>query len=73
MTSSLGKLLPMRSIVVVRPENVVRGPEYRAQIVGYNRDRTRYHLGAELSPGVYALGGSWASPSEVRVVPQAAS
>lgn len=73
MTSSLGKLLPMRSIVVVRPESVVRGPEYRAQIVGYNQDRTRYHLGAELSPGVYARGGSWASPSEVRVASQATS
>lgn len=62
-------LLPVRSVVVVSPESMVRGPEYRAQIVGYSRDGTRYHVGAELTPGVFARGGSWASPHEVRIDP----
>lgn len=62
-------LLPTRTVVVVTPQDTVRGPEYRAQIVGYNRDSTRYHVGAELRPGIFAKGGSWASPAEVRVAP----
>lgn len=69
MKKSNDGLLPMRTVVVVRPQDVVRGPEYRAQIVGYSRDGTRYHVGAELRPGVYARGGSWASPDEVRIDP----
>lgn len=69
MKKSNDGLLPMRTVVMVDPQDVVRGPVYRAQIVGYNRDRTRYHVGAELTPGVYARGGSWASPGEVRVDP----
>lgn len=59
-------MYPENTVVRVNPDNSVRGPEYRAKIVGYNAGRTRYHLGAEIAPGRYAKGGSWAAPHEVR-------
>jgi hypothetical protein len=62
-------MLPTKTVVLVTPDSAVRGPAYRAQIVGYNQDGTRYHVGAELAPGQYARGGSWASPGEVRIDP----
>jgi hypothetical protein len=60
--------IPVGGIVRVTPSNVVRGPEYRAKVVGYNTERTKYHLGAQIGPHVYAKGGSWAYPHEVSVV-----
>jgi len=62
-------MLPAKTVVLVTPDSQVRGPAYRAQIVGYNQAGTRYHVGAELTPGVFARGGSWASPAEVRPDP----
>lgn len=61
----MDSMLPMGVTVVVTPSNSVRGPAYRARIVGYNPDRTKYHLGAEVRAGVFAKGGSWAVPGEV--------
>ena len=65
----MGDMLPEKTVVVVTPSSQVRGPAYRAQIVGYNQAGTRYHVGAELTPGRYARGGSWAAPGEVRIAP----
>lgn len=64
-------LLPPGTYVTVKPDSVVRGPAYAAEIVGYNRDGTRYHVGAEIAPGVFARGGSWARPHEVTRRPSA--
>jgi hypothetical protein len=58
-------MLPEGEYVTVSPDNVVRGPEYAAKVVGYNADHTKYHLGAEVKPGEFARGGSWAYPHEV--------
>lgn len=64
-------LLPVGTYVTVSPANQVRGPVYAAEVVGYNADRTKYHVGAEIRPGEFARGGSWARPDEVtrRVIP----
>lgn len=58
-------MLSVGVVVHVTPVSSVRGPAYRARIVGYNAARTKYHLGAEIRPGVFARGGSWAHPDEV--------
>lgn len=59
-------LLPIDTAVVVTPRSTVRGPSYRGIVVGHNLDRTKLHIGAQLGPGVYARGGSWAFPDEVQ-------
>jgi hypothetical protein len=59
-------MLPIGLTVVVTPTSDVRGPAYRARIVGYNAERTKYHVGAEVAPGRFAKGGSWAAPDEAR-------
>lgn len=65
----MGVPFPVGTVVVVTPACQVRGPAYRAVVVGYNQAGTRYHVGAELAPGQYARGGSWASPGEARIDP----
>lgn len=65
----MGVPFPVGTVVVVTPACQVRGPAYRAVVVGYNQARTRYHVGAELAPGRYARGGSWAAPGEVAIDP----
>jgi hypothetical protein len=62
----MNEMLPMGVTVTVTPTSSVRGPAYRARIVGYNPERTKYHLGAEVAPGQFAKGGSWALPGEVQ-------
>lgn len=59
-------MLPEGTLVLVTKRPETYGPPFRGLVVGYNQDRTRYHVGAELAPGRFARGGSWASPGEVK-------
>jgi hypothetical protein len=48
---------------MVRPQ----GKPRLARVVGYDMFRSKYHLGLEYAPGLFADSGTWAFDKEVEV------
>jgi hypothetical protein len=64
----MAELLPVGTYVQVTPFPITGQSPYTGRVIGYDIHHSKYRIGREYMPGLFAEWSSWAFPREVEAI-----